>query len=171
MLYELFPTAKTFALLFNPSNVAVTERLTTDVEAGARGLGVEVHVLHASTVGDLNEVFAKLAGTPVVIGADAFFVSQSETLARLALKYEVPAIFENRRFAAAGGLVSYGTSTEYLYGQVGIYAGRILKGEKPADLPVLQPTKLDLIVTLKAAKTLGITVPQALLATADEVIE
>jgi putative ABC transport system substrate-binding protein len=115
---------------------------------------------------------AVMAGSPpLVIGADAFLVSQSETLARLALKYSVPAIFENRRFTAAGGLMSYGSSVEDLYGQLGIYAGRVLKGEKPAELPVQQPTKLDLVINLKTAKMLGVAVPQSLLATADEVIE
>jgi putative tryptophan/tyrosine transport system substrate-binding protein len=172
LLHQLFPEAKTFALLVNPDNVAVTENLTSDVEAGARNLGIEIHVLRASTEGDLNGVFAELAPvTPLVIGADAFLVSRSEILARLALKYSVPAIFENRRFTMAGGLMSYGSSVEDLYGQVGIYAGRVLKGEKPADLPVLQPTKLDLVINLKTAKALGVTVPQSLLATADEVIE
>jgi ABC-type uncharacterized transport system substrate-binding protein len=173
LLYQLFPKAKTFALLVNPSNVAVTEKLTTEVEAAARSLGVEIHVSSASTEGDFNSIFAKLAGTktPLVVGADAFLNSQSETLARLSLRYGVPAIFENRRFTAAGGLMSYGTEGRYLFRQVGIYAGHILKGEKPADLPVLQPTKLDLVINLKTARTLGITVPQSLLATADEVIE
>jgi putative tryptophan/tyrosine transport system substrate-binding protein len=174
LLHELVPKATTIALLVNPNNLAVTEKLTRDVEAGARILGLEIHILRASTEGDLNGVFVKLAdtpGTPLVIGADAFLASQSETLARLGLQYAVPTIFEIREFAAAGGLMSYGSSAKDSFRQVGIYAGRILKGEKPADLPVQQPTKLELVINLKTAKALGITVPPTLLARADEVIE
>ncbi len=174
LLHELVPKAKAFALLVNPKNIAVTEKLTRDVEAAAHRLGLEIDVLPASKEGDINDIFVKLADTPetpLVIGADAFLLSQSEALARLALQYAVPTIFENRRFTAAGGLVSYGTSGTDLFRQVGIYAGRILRGDKPADLPVQQPTKLDLVINLNTAKALGITVPQSLLATADEVIE
>ncbi len=144
------------------------------MQAAARSLGLEIHILRASTERDLNQVFAKLAATPgmpLVIGADAFFASQSETLARLALQYAVPTISENRRFSAAGGLMSYGSNGNDLFHQVGIYAGRILRGKKPADLPVQQPTKFELVINLKTAQALGITVPQSLLATADEVIE
>ncbi len=174
LLRELVPKTKRIALLVNPNNVAVTEKFTRDVEAGARSLGLEIHVLGASTEGDLNGVFVKLAdtpGTPLVIGADAFLVSQSETLARLGLRYAVPTIFENRRFAAAGGLMSYGPNGRDLYRQVGVYAARILKGDKPADLPVQQPTKFELVINLNTAKALGLAVPPTLLATADEVIE
>ncbi len=114
---------------------------------------------------------AATPGTPLVIGADAFFTSQSDALARLALQYAVPTISENRRFSAAGGLMSYGSNGNDLFHQVGIYAGRILKGEQPADLPVQQPTKFDLVINLKTAKALGIPVPSTLLARADEVIE
>jgi putative ABC transport system substrate-binding protein len=174
LLHELVPKAKTVALLVNPNNVAVTEKLVRDVKTAARSLGLEIDVLRASTVGDLNGVFVKVAatpGTPLVIGADAFLFSQSEALARLGLQYAVPAISENRRFSAAGGLISYGSSDKELYLQVGIYAGRILRGEKPADLPVQQPTKFELVINFKTAKALGINVPQSLLATADEVIE
>ncbi len=174
LLHELVPKAKTVALLVNPTNVAVTEKLVRDVEAGARSLGLEIHVLRVSTERDLNGVFVKLAGTrgtPLVIGADAFLTSQSEALARLALQYEVATISESRRFSTAGGLMSYGSNGREFFRQVGIYAGRILRGEKPADLPVQQPTKFELVINLKTAKAIGINVPQSLLATADEVIE
>jgi putative ABC transport system substrate-binding protein len=174
LLHELVPKATTIALLVNPNNVAVTEKLTRDVEAGARSLGLEIHVLRASTEQDLNGAFVKLAdppGTPLVIGADAFLAEQRETLARLGLQYAVPTIFEIREFAAAGGLMSYGSSAKDSFRQVGIYAGRILRGEKPADLPVQQPTKLELIINLKTAKALGLEIPPTLLARADEVIE
>ena len=174
LLHELVPKATTIALLVNPNNIAVTEKLTRDVEAGTRRLGLRILVLRASTERDLNGVFVKLAGmpgTPLVIGADALLVSQSETLAHLGLRYAVPTIFEIREFAAAGGLMSYGSSARDSFRQVGIYAGRILKGEKPADLPVQQPTKVELVINLKTAKALGVTVPPTLLARADEVIE
>jgi putative tryptophan/tyrosine transport system substrate-binding protein len=152
----------------------VTERLTRDTEAGARSLGVEIDVLRASTERDLNAAFTRLAampGTPLVIGADAFLVSQSEILARLSLQYAVPTIFEIREFAAVGGLMSYGSSATDSFRQVGIYVGRILRGEKPADLPVQQPTKFELVINLKTANALGITVPPTLLARAEELIE
>jgi putative tryptophan/tyrosine transport system substrate-binding protein len=174
LLYELVPNATTIALLVNPNNVAVTGRLTRDVEAGARNLGLEIVVLHASTERDLDGVFAKLAGspaTPLIIGPDAFLTSHSETLARLGLQYAVPTMFQIREFAAAGGLISYGSSGTDSFHQVGIYAGRILRGEKPADLPVQQPTKFELVINMKTAKALGLTIPPTLLAFADEVIE
>jgi putative ABC transport system substrate-binding protein len=174
LLHELLPKAKAVALLVNPNNTPVTERLTRDTEAGAHSLGIEIHILRASTERDLNAAFTTLAampGTPLVIGADAFLVSQSETLARLGLQFAVPTIFEIREFATAGGLMSYGASAQDSFRQVGVYAGRILKGEKPADLPVQQPTKFEFVINLKTAKALGITVPSTLLARADEVIE
>ncbi len=174
LLRELVPKAKTIALLVNPDNLAVTEKLTTDVRAAARSVGLDVHIFPATTERDLNEAFVELAdlpGTPLVIGADAFLASQSETLARLALQHAVPTISESRRFTAAGGLMSYGSNGRDLYRQVGIYTGRILKGDKPTDLPVQQPTKFDLVINFKTAKALGITVPSTLLARADEVIE
>jgi putative ABC transport system substrate-binding protein len=173
LLHQLVPKATTIALLVNPNNV-VTDKLTRHVEAGARGLGLEMHVLPASTERDLNGAFARLAetpGTPLVIGADAFLVAHTETLARLGLQYAVPTIFEIREFAAAGGLMSYGSNPKDSFRQVGIYAGRILRGEKPGDLPVQQPTKVELVINLKTARALGLDVPQTLLARADEVIE
>ena len=173
LLHELVPKATTIALLVNPNNVDV-EKLTRDVEETARNLGLEIQVLRASTEGGLNGVFARLAdtpGRPLVIGPDAFLVSRSETLARLGLQYAVPTIFQLREFAAAGGLMSYGSNPKDSFRQVGIYAGRILRGEKPADLPVQQPTKFELVINLKTANALGITLPPTLVTRADEVIE
>jgi putative tryptophan/tyrosine transport system substrate-binding protein len=173
LLHELVPKATTIALLVDPNNVDV-EKLTRDVEGGARSLGLEIHVLRASTERDLNGVFARLADTPsrpLVIAPDAFFVSQTETLARLGLQYAVPTIFQLREFAAAGGLMSYGSNPKDSFRQVGIYAGRILRGEKPAEMPVQQPTKFELVINLKTAKALGLPVPDKLLSLADEVIE
>jgi putative ABC transport system substrate-binding protein len=152
LLHQLVPKATTIGLLVNPNNV-VTNTLTREVEAGARGLGLEVHILRASTEEDLNAVFAKLADRP------------------RSLQYAVSTIFEIREFAAAGGLMSYGSNPKDSFRQVGVYAGRILKGEKPGDLPVQQPTKVELVINLKTAKALGIEVPPTLLARADEVIE
>ena len=137
-------------------------------------MGLQLHILHASTQRDIDTVFTTLAGlqaSGLVIGNDPFFTSSSERLAALALRHRVAAIYEFRIFAAAGGLMSYGGSITDLYRLGGVYAGRILNGEKPADLPVQQTTKFELIINLKTAKALGLTVPATLLATADEVIE
>ena len=174
LLRELVPTATSIALLVNPAAVAIRETISTDLQAAARKLGLHVHVLHASTERDFDTVFATLAqlrAGGLVIGSDPFFNSQSEQLAALAIRHAVPAIYQYREFAAAGGLMSYGGSLTDMYRQVGVYTGRILKGEKPADLPVQQSTKVELIINLKTAKALGLTVPLPLLARADEVIE
>ncbi len=173
LLHELVPKTTTIALLVNPNNVDV-EKLTRDVETAARNLGLKLHVLRASTARALDEVFATLAdmpGRPLVIAPDAFLVSQIETLARLSLRYALPTIFQLREFAAAGGLMSYGSNPKDSYRQVGVYTGRILKGERPADLPAQQPTKFELVINLKTANALGITVPPTLLMHVDEVIE
>ena len=142
-------------------------------EAG-RTLGLQLHILHASTERDINTAFANLAplqASGLVIGNDPFFNSWSEQLAALALSHAVPAIYESREFVAAGGLMSYGGRIADLYRLLGVYTGRILKGDKPADLPVLQETRVELIVNLKTAKALGITVPDTIVGRADEVIE
>jgi len=173
LAHELVPTATTIGVLVNPTN-PLTEALLRDLQVAARILGVQLHVLHASTEPELDTVFAALIGQGVaalVISTDSFFVSRAEQLGALALRYAVPAILQDRAFVAAGGLMSYGSSTPDSYRLAGVYAGRILKGEKPADLPVMQPTNFELIINLKTAKALGITVPITLLGRADEVIE
>jgi putative ABC transport system substrate-binding protein len=173
LLHELVPTATVVALLVNPTS-PLTEALSRDAQAAARTLGLELHVLHASTERDFDTVFANLvqlrAGA-LVIGGDVLFANFSNQLAALAFRHAVPAIFQFREFAAAGGLMSYGTSLTDVYRQIGVYTGRILKGEKPAELPVQQVTKVELIINLKTAKALGLTVPLTLLGRADEVIE
>src|SRR5215469_8990334 len=174
LMHELVPTTTVLGLLVNPTYVVQSEILSRDVQAAARSVGLEIHVLRASTENDLDAVFASLSQLRVgalVIGADAFFNSRSEQLDALALRYAVPAIYQYRPFAAAGGLMSYGGNIAESYRQVGVYVGRILKGENPADLPVQQFTKVELILNLKTAKALGLTVPLTLLGRADEVIE
>ena len=174
LLYELVPMATRIGLLINPAAASMHQSVSTDLQAAARKLGLSFHVLHASTMRDFDAVFAALARLQaggLVIGSDPFFNSQSAQLAALAIRHAVPAIYQYREFAAAGGLMSYGGSLTDMYHQVGVYTGRILKGDKPADLPVQQSTKVELILNLKTAKSLGITVPLSLLGRADEVIE
>ena len=173
LLHELTPTAKTFALLVNPTNPN-SAILARDLQAAARTLGLELHVLHASAERDFDNVFTtlvQLRAGGLVIGPDAFFTSRSARLAALTVRHAMPTIYNYREFAAAGGLMSYGGSFAELYRTVGVYAGRILKGEKPADLPVQQSTKVELIINMKTAKAFGLTVPLSLLGRADEVIE
>jgi putative tryptophan/tyrosine transport system substrate-binding protein len=172
LLHELVPATKIMALLINPGRSVDT--LSIDLQEAASILGLKLHVLHARTDRDLETVFASLiqlrAGA-LVIGSDPFFISRSEQLAALALRHAIPAIFQNREFAAAGGLMSYGGGSTDGYRLVGAYTGRILKGERPADLPIHQSTKVELIINLKTAKALGLTFPLSLLGRADEVIE
>jgi putative ABC transport system substrate-binding protein len=173
LAHQLAPMVTTFAVLVNPTNPN-TEAFVSDLRAAARTLGLQLNVLRAATERDFDSVFATLSGLrpgALVIGSDSFFVSRSEQLAALALRHAVPAIFQNRDFVAAGGLISYGASVPDSYRLAGIYTGRILKGEKPADLPVQQATKLELVINLRTAKALGLTIPETLLATADEVIQ
>jgi len=173
LAHELVPTATTMALLVNRTSPN-TEPQVRDLQAAARTLGLQLHVLHAATDGDFDTVFAtlaKLQAGALVIGPDGFFNSRSELLATLTLRHRVPAMYEDRPFAVAGGLMSYGGSTPSMYRVAGTYTGRILKGEKPADLPVQQATKIELVINLKTAKALGLEVPAAVLARADEVIE
>ena len=173
LLRELVPAATLIALLVNPTNPNA-ETLSRGVQAAARTLGRQLHVLHASSERDFDMVFATLAqlrAGALVIGTDAFFISRSEQLAALTVRHAVPTIFQYREFAVAGGLMSYGGNQTDAYRLVGVYTGRILKGEKPADLPVQQVTKVELIINLKTAKALGLTVPLSLLGRADEVIE
>jgi putative ABC transport system substrate-binding protein len=173
LLHELVPTAGAIAALLNPKspNFATQSR---DMQTAARAIGQQIHLLNASNEGEIDAAFAALAQLGVValaVGADPFFANRREQLVALAARYGIPAIYEWRELAAAGGLISYGISITGAYRQAGIYVGRVLKGEKPADLPVLQPTKFELVINLKTAKALGLDVPDRLLAIADEVIE
>jgi putative ABC transport system substrate-binding protein len=173
LLHELVPKATIIALLVNP-NAPSAEALSREVQAAAGKLGLQLHVLHASAEGDLDVAFErllKLRAGALVIGTDPFFNSRSEQIAALAIRHAVPTIYQYRVFAAAGGLMSYGGSFSEPFRQTGVYTGRIIKGEKPADLPIIQSTKVELIVNLKTAKTLGVAVPLPLLGRADEVIE
>jgi putative tryptophan/tyrosine transport system substrate-binding protein len=173
LLHELVPAANIVAALVNP-NTPAAETQSMDLQTAARALGLKLHVLHASTERDFDTVFAtllQLGAGGLVVGNDTFFSTRSEQLAALALRHAMPAIFQYREFAAAGGLMSYGGNLTDNYRLTGVYTGRILKGEKPADLPVMQSTKVELIVNLKTAKVLGLTLPLSLLGRADEVIE
>ena len=173
LLSELVPQAKVIALLVNP-NSPIAKRIIGDVQEAARAKGVQLSVLNASTEGEIAAAFAapvQLQAGALVVGNDPFFNNRREHLVALASRHAVPAIYEWREFAVAGGLISYGTSLTSVYRQHGGYTGKILKGAKPADLPVQQPTTFELVVNLKTAAALGLTVPQSLLARADEVIE
>jgi len=173
-LHEMVPTATIMAALVNPANPSNTEILLRDLQATARLLGLQLHLLHASSDAEIDAVFAtltKLRAGGLVIGTDAFFISRNKKLAALALRYRIPTIYQWREFVAAGGLMSYGGSFADSYRVAGVYTGRILKGEKPADLPVQQATKLELFINIKTARALGITVPLPLLSRADGVIE
>jgi len=172
LLCELVPQATVIALLANPDNAG--KQYVRSRQAAARAKGVQLPVLMARTENEIDTAFASLGQLQaggLVVEADAFFNSRREQLLALASRYAVPTIYENRGFTAAGGLISYGIDNAALARQAGIYAGRILKGEKPADLPVQQPTVFELVVNLKTAKTLGLTAPPLILARADEVIE
>src|SRR5215813_9418238 len=174
ILHELLPTANLFALLVNPTN-PYTEILSRNARAAASIVGLQLQILHASTEHDFDTVFASFgrlrSGGLVIGGGEAFLDSRHRQLAALALSHSVPTIYQGRDFALAGGLMSYGGSTLDSYRVAGTYTGRILKGEKPADLPVQQVTKVELFTNLKTARALGLTVPETLLARADEVIE
>jgi putative ABC transport system substrate-binding protein len=174
VLTELVPAATVIALLVNPANPGNAETLSRELQAAARIRGVGLHVLHASTESDLDTVFAtlpRLRAGALVIGSDPLFNSRPQQLAALAARHAVPTMYPFREYVIAGGLVSYGDSFTETYRLVGAYAGRILKGEKPADLPVQQSTTAELFINLNTAKALGVTVPLTLRVRADEVIE
>jgi putative tryptophan/tyrosine transport system substrate-binding protein len=174
LAHELMPAATVMAFLVNPSDPPTVERLTRDLQGAGINLGLRLHILPASSDTEIEAAFAsipRLKADVLVIGSDASYSAKSQWLADLSLRYAVPAIYQNDEFANAGGLMSYGGSVTDSYHLAGIYTGRILKGEKPADLPVQQSTKVQLIVNLKTAKALGITVPLSLLGRADRVIE
>jgi putative ABC transport system substrate-binding protein len=174
VLTELVPAATVIALLVNPANPGNADPLSRDLQAAARIRGVGHHVLHASTESDLDAVFAtipRLRAGALVIGTDPFFNSRPQQLVALAARHAVPAMYPFREYAMAGGLVSYGDSVTDTFRLAGAYAGRILKGEKPTNLPVQQSTKVELIINMKTAKALGLTVPLTLRVRADELIE
>jgi putative ABC transport system substrate-binding protein len=169
LLSELVPERKVIALLVNPGPPN-----NEDLQEAARAKGIELHIVKATTESEINTAFAtfiQLHAGALLVGADLFFFSRREQLLALAARHALPAMYEWREFAAAGGLISYGASRTAAYRQVGIYVGKILHGAKPADLPVEQPTKLELVINLKTATALGLTIPQTIFARADEVIE
>jgi putative tryptophan/tyrosine transport system substrate-binding protein len=174
LAHELMPTAALMAVLVNPSDPARTKTFLKEVQDAADHLGLQLHILRAASDAEIKAAlagFAELKAGALVIGADAFYNANSKLLAELSLRHGVPAIYEYTEFTGAGGLMSYGGNIRESYRWAGIYAGRILKGAKPADLPVQQSTTVELIVNLKTAKALGITVPLSLLGRADQIIE
>ena len=174
VLHELVPTATIIALLVNPTNPTNAETISRDMQAAARTLGLQLHVLHASTERDFDAVFAslpRLRAGALVIGSDPFFNSRSQQLVALALRQAMPTMYPFREYAIAGGLISYGNSFADAHRQVGVYTGRILKGERPADLPVQQATKVELVINLKTAKALGLSIPLPWRGRADQVSE
>jgi ABC-type uncharacterized transport system substrate-binding protein len=173
LLRELAPQATRFVALVNPQT-AFTDAVVKELQASAATLGLSVEILHASTNSEIDAAFASFAqrpGSALIISPDAFFTSRRAQLVTLAARHALPTVFSQREFAEIGGLVSYAPSFATVFQQTGIYVGRVLKGEKPAELPVLQPTKFELVVNLTTAKALGIRIPDNLLALADEVIE
>jgi putative ABC transport system substrate-binding protein len=174
LLHEMVPNATSLALLINPTSPNLAETQSRDLQTAARSRGLQLHVLRASSDADFETAFesvARLRAAGLVISSDSFFFSRSNQLATLAARHAVPTIFGFREFVAAGGLMSYGGSLAESFRWVGVYAGRIVKGEKPADLPVQQSTKIELFINLKTAQALGLEVPPTLLTRADEVIE
>src|SRR5262249_53971700 len=173
LLQEFVPAASEFGLLVNPNNPNA-ESDTRHAKAAADSLGRKIHVVYANTGGGLDTALTALIeqrAAALVVVHDALFVDQREQLAALAARHGIPTIYSNRIYPDAGGLISYGASQLDAHRQAGVYVGRILHGEKPADLPVIQPTKFELVINLKTAKALGLTVPPSLIARADEVIE
>jgi ABC-type uncharacterized transport system substrate-binding protein len=173
LLSELVPQARVIALLVNPNN-SNTQRIMVDVQEAARVKDVQITILKVGTEGEIDAAFETLvqvqAGA-LLVGGDPFFAGRREQIVPLASRHAIPAIYVFREFAASGGLISYGPSFTFVFRQLGIYAGKILDGAKPADLPVMQPTRFELVINLKTARALGLTVPQSILARADEVIE
>jgi putative ABC transport system substrate-binding protein len=173
LLHELMPSATRVGVLLNPNFPAYTEQLN-DLQHAARIINLEVEILRANTDGEIEAAFESSSQKrleALVLAASPFFDTRRDKLVGLAAGHALPTIYHFREFAVAGGLMSYGVSIPHIYRQIGVYAGRILKGAEPADLPIQQPTKFELIINLKTAKVLGLTIPQSLLATADEVIE
>jgi putative ABC transport system substrate-binding protein len=173
LLHDLMPAASIFAVLVNPNN-SNAEAISKDLRSAAQTLGKQIVLLTASTEREIDRQFATLVqqrADALIVSPDAFFDSQREHIVTLVAHHAIPAIYERRESAVAGGLMSYGADVAEAYHQAGVYTGRILNGEKPADVPVMQPTKLEFVINLKTAKTLGLTFPPGLLAIADEVID
>ena len=173
LLRELVPSAASIAVLLNPTNANFQTQLR-GVQDAARDLGQQVSILSANTEREIDVAFATVAQSgarALLVGSDPFFSSERDQVIALAARHAIPAIYEGREFATAGGLASYGTSLADAYRQAALYAGRILKGEKPADLPIVQPTKFEFVINLKTAKTLGLDVSPGLAASADEIVE
>jgi putative ABC transport system substrate-binding protein len=173
LLHQLVPSMVTVACLINPSNPGA-EAHTKEMHATAGEMGLKLHVLHASAPADFDKVFSTLVqagATGLVIAPDPLFTGWSDHLAKLTVRHAVPAVFQYRKFSAAGGLLGYGGDIAEAFRQTGLYVGRILRGEKPSELPIVQSTKIQMIINLKTAKGQGVTVPPALLARADEIIE
>jgi ABC-type uncharacterized transport system substrate-binding protein len=174
LMHEIVPHAKSFGVLVNTTNPTLANSFWEDAQAAARTRGVQVSLVHASREADFTPVLTALAqkgGEALLIGADGFFTSRIELLAQLTMRYKLPAISSYREFAAAGGLISYGTSVIDAYHQVGVYTGKILRGEKPSELPIMRPTTFEFVINMKSARELGLRVPINLQVAADEVIE
>jgi putative ABC transport system substrate-binding protein len=174
LLHELVPKAIRVGVLINPANVTATETAVREVQEAACNIGLQIHVLNASTNNEIDAAFAIFARDRVdalFVAPNTFFASRRVQFATLAAHHRIPAAYSNRDYVAVGGLMSYGTSQTDMFRQVGVYSGNILKGAKPADLPVLQSTKFGLAINLTTAKALNLTIPETLLATADEVIQ
>jgi putative tryptophan/tyrosine transport system substrate-binding protein len=174
LLHEIVPSASNFAVLVNPTSPTLAKMQADDLQKAARALGLQLQILQANTDNELDTVFTKLGQLKtagLVITSDSFFFTRSRQLAALAIRHGVPAVFGFPEFAKAGGLLSYGASVTEQHRAIGVYVGRILKGEKPANLPVQQSTKVELVVNLKTAKALGVTIPNTVIGRSDEVIE
>jgi ABC-type uncharacterized transport system substrate-binding protein len=174
LVRELVPGAARVAVLVNPANAMNTESTLRDMEPAARAMGLQIQVLNASTVGEIDAAFATLARErpdAAAVAVDSFLIDRRVQLAQLAARHAIPAIYQDRLYAEVGGLISYGASLRDAWRQVGIYVGRILKGAKPADVPVVQPSKFELVINASTARMLGLTVPDKLLVAADELIE
>jgi putative ABC transport system substrate-binding protein len=174
LLHELVPKAVRFAMLVNPENVPIAARTLREVPEAARARGLQIQILNASTENEIEAAFVTLVRDRIdalFVAPDPFFISQRAQFDTLTTRYRIPAAYSTREDVEAGGLMSYGTDNQESWRQVGIYTGQILKGAKPADLPVMQSTKFELVINLKTAKTLGLTIPAGVLSIADEVIE
>ena len=173
LLHEIVPQAKSFLMLANPNNSSIAMQVS-ETQTAARSVGLEIELFTAGTTAEIETAFAAMPreqGLALLVASDPFFTDQHDRIVALANRHSVPAIYPWREFTQAGGLISYGSSIVDAYHQVGLYAAKILKGTLPTDLPVMQPTKFELVINLKTAHALGLSIPATLLATADEVIE